>query len=61
MEAYEICKTVNNLEGLDQLFILKIVSDHIDMKHHVSANQVQSLIKQKVPVINIFLRDLRKL
>ena len=61
MEAYEICKTVNNLEGLDQLFILKIVSDHMDMKHHVSANQVQSLIKQKVPVINKFLRDLRKL
>ena len=61
MEAYEICKTVNNYEGLDQLFILKIVSDHMDMKHHVSANQVQSLIKQKVPVINKFLRDLRKL
>ena len=33
----------------------------MDMKHHVSANQVQSLITQKVPVINKFLRDLRKL
>ena len=61
MEAYEICKTVNNLESLDRLFILKIVSDHMDMKHHISANQVQSLIKQKVPVIDKFIRDLRKL
>ena len=61
MEAYEICKTVNNLESLDRLFILKIVSDHMDMKHHISANQVQSLIKQKIPVIDKFIRDLRKL
>ena len=61
MEAYEVCKTVNNLDGLDRLFILKIVSDHMDMKDHVSANQVHSLIKQKVPVIDKFIRDLRKL
>ena len=61
MEAYEICKTVNNLEGLDRLFILKIVSDHMDMKHHISTRQVESLIKQKVPVIDKFIRDLRKL
>ena len=61
MEAYEICTAINNLYGLDRLFILKIVSDHMDMKHHISANQVQSLIKQKVPVIDKFIRDLRKL
>ena len=61
MEAYEICKTVNNLEGLNRLLILKIVSDHMDMKHHISANQVESLIKQKIPVIDKFIRDLRKL
>ena len=61
MEAYEICKTVNDLEGLDRLLILKIVSDHMDMKYHISANQVQSLIKQKIPVIDKFIRDLRKL
>ena len=61
MEAYEICKTVNDLEGLNRLFILKIVSDHMDMKHHISANQVESLIKQKIPVIDKFIRDLRKL
>ena len=61
MEAYEICKTVNDLEGLNRLLILKIVSDHMDMKHHISANQVQSLIKQKIPVIDKFIRDLRKL
>ena len=35
------------LEGLNRLLILKIVSDHMDMKHHISANQVESLIKQK--------------
>ena len=61
MEAYEICKIVNDLESLDRLLIFKIVSDHMDMKHHISANQVKSLIKQKVPVIDKFIRDLRKL
>ena len=61
MEAYEICTAINNLYGLDRLFILKIVSDHMDMKHHISANQVQSLIKQKIPVIDKFIKDLRKL
>ena len=61
MEAYEICKTVNNLDGLDQLFILKIVSDHMDMKHHISASQIQNLIKQKISVIDKFIEDLRKL
>ena len=61
MEAYEICKTVNNLDCLDRLFILKIVSDYMDMKHHISANQVQHLIKQKFSVIDKFLKDLRKL
>ena len=61
MEAYEICTAINNLDGLDRLFILKIVSDHMDMKHHISANQVKSLIKQKIPVIDKFIKDLRKL
>ena len=61
MEAYEICKTINDLEGLDRLLILKIVSDYMDMKHHIGANQVQSLIKQKIPIIDKFLGDLRKL
>ena len=61
MEAYEICKTVNDLEVLNRLLIFKIVSDHMDMKHHISANQVESLIKQKISVIDKFIRDLRKL
>ena len=33
----------------------------MDMKHHISANQVESLIKQKILVIDKFIRDLRKL
>lgn len=61
MEAYEICKSVNNLDGLDRLFILKIVSDYMVMKHHISGNQVQNLIKQKILVIDKFIKDLRKL
>ena len=61
MEAFEICKTINNLDGLDRLFILKIVSDHMDVKHHISSNQVQHLIKRKISVIDKFLKDLRKL
>lgn len=61
MEAYEICKSVNNLDGLDRLFILKIVSDYMDMKHHISGNQIQNLIKQKILVIDKFIKDLRKL
>ena len=61
MEAYEICKRVNNLNGLDRLFILKIVSDHMDMKQHISAEKVRNLIKQKIPVIDKFINDLRKL
>ena len=32
-------QTVNDLEGLNRLLILKIVSDHMDMKHHISANK----------------------
>tara|TARA_B100000886_G_scaffold326338_1_gene272736 strand:+ start:1065 stop:1658 length:594 start_codon:yes stop_codon:yes gene_type:complete len=61
MEAYEICTAINNLDGLDRLFILKIVSDNMDMKNHISTNQVRSLIKQKIPVIDKFINDLRKL
>ena len=61
MEAYEICTAINNLDGLDRLFILKIVSDNMDMKNHISTNQVWSLIKQKIPVIDKFINDLRKL
>ena len=61
MEAYEICKTINNFDGLDRLFILKIVSDYMDVKHHISSNQVQHLIKRKILVIDKFLKDLRKL
>ena len=61
MEAYEICKAINNLGDLDRLFILKIVSDHMDMKHHISSIKVQQLIKQNILVIDKFLRDLRKL
>ena len=41
MEAYEIYKTVNDLEGFKSTTILKLVSDHMDMKHHISANQVE--------------------
>ena len=61
MEAYEICKTINNLNSLDRLFILKIVSDYMDVKHQISSNQVQHLIKQKISVLDKFLKDLRKL
>ena len=61
MEAYEICKTVDNLDSLDRLFIVKIVSDYMEMMHHISANQVQNLIKQKISVIDKFIKDLRKL
>ena len=61
MEAYEICNAVNKLDCLDQLFILKVVSDHMDMKHCISSNQVQHLIQQKISVIDKFIKDLRKL
>ena len=56
MEAYEICKTINNLNSLDRLFILKIVSDYMDVKHQISSNQVQHLIKQKISVLDKFLK-----
>ena len=61
MEAYEICNAVNKLDELHRLFILKIVSDHMDMEDHISSIQVQQLIKQKISVIDKFLSDLRKL
>ena len=62
MEAYEICKLIKKIDDIDNLFILKIVSDFMDLNDgFLSSKQVYNLIEQNLVVIDSFLNAIRKL
>ena len=62
MEAYEICEFIKKIDDIDNLFILKIVSDFMDLNDgFLSSKQVYSLIEQNLVVIDSFLNAIRKL
>jgi hypothetical protein len=62
MEAYEICELIKKIDDMDNLFILKIVSDFMDLNDgFLSSKQVYNLIEQNLVVIDSFLNAIRKL
>ena len=62
MEAYEICEVIKKVDDIDNLFILKIVSDFMDLNDgFLSSKQVYNLIEQNLVVIDSFLNAIRKL
>ena len=62
MEAYEICDFIKKIDDIDNLFILKIVSDFMDLNDgFISSKQVNKLIEQNLGVIDSFLNAIRKL
>ena len=62
MEAYEICEVIKKVDDIDNLFILKIVSDFMDLNDCLlSSKQVYNLIEQNLVVIDSFLNAIRKL
>jgi len=62
MEAYEICELIKKIDDIDNLFILKIVSDFMDLNDgFLSSKQVYNLIEQNLVVIDSFLNAIRKL
>jgi len=62
MEAYEICEVIKKIDDIDNLFILKIVSDFMDLNDgFLSSKQVYNLIEQNLVVIDSFLNAIRKL
>lgn len=62
MEAYKICEVIKKVDDIDNLFILKIVSDFMDLNDGLlSSKQVYNLIEQNLVVIDSFLNAIRKL
>ena len=62
MEAYEICELIKKIDDIDNLFILKIISDFMDLNDgFLSSKQVYNLIEQNLVVIDSFLNAIRKL
>ena len=56
MEAYEICEVIKKIDDIDNLFILKIVSDFMDLDDGIlSSKQVYNFIEQNLLVIDSFL------
>ena len=61
MEAYKICEVINEIDNIENLFILKIVSDFMKLSEHLlSSQEVYSFIEQNLIEIDIFLKAIRK-
>ena len=61
MEAYKIYEVINQIDNIDNLFILKIVSDFMNLKDSLlSFQEVYNFIKQNLIEIDIFLKAIRK-
>ena len=62
MEAYEICSVLSDLNQLNKVTIIKIVSDFMDSDtKYLSSKQIQKLIEKNLFDIDIFLKDNSKL
>ena len=61
MEAYKICEVINEIDNIENLFILKIVSDFMNLKDSLlSFQEVYNFIEQNLVEIDIFLKAIRK-
>ena len=61
MEAYKIYEVINQIDNIENLFILKIVSDFMNLKDSLlSFQEVYNFIKQNLIEIDIFLKAIRK-
>ena len=62
MEAYEICSVLSDLNQLNKVTIIKIVSDFMDSDtKYLSSKQIRKLIEKNLFDIDIFLKDNSKL
>jgi len=62
MEASAICAVSRQYIPIQQLAIIKIVSDHMDLeKIDLSFKTIAGLIEHNVPIINKFLLDFRSI
>ena len=62
MEAYEICSVLSDLNQLNKVTIIKIVSDFMDSDtKYLSSKQIRKLIEKNLFDIDHFLNDNSKL
>ena len=60
MEAHEICTVVGSYDDLKNLFIIKIISDFMDVsKKYFSFEMVYDLVDNNISNIDKLLTDLR--
>ena len=61
MEAYTICEVINEIDNIENLFILKIVSDFMKLNDSLlSSEDVCNFIEQNLVEIDCFLKAIRK-
>ena len=61
MEAHEICSVTDDFDYLKNLFIIKIVSDYMDIgEKKYNYNRVKDLVEDNLLQIDKFLNDLQK-
>ena len=60
MEAHEICSVIGGLDHLNNLFIIKIISDYMDVsKKYFNSKKVMDLIEINLLQIDTMLKELR--
>ena len=61
MEAYKICEVINEIDNIENLFILKIVSDFMNLNDSLlSYKEIYNFIEQNLVEIDSFLKAIRK-
>ena len=61
MEAHEICSVTDDFDYLKNLFIIKIVSDYMDIgENFFNYNRVKDLVEDNLLQIDKFLDELQK-
>ena len=60
MEAHEICSVIGGLDHLNNLFIIKIISDYMDVsKKYFNSKKVKDLVEINLLQIDTMLKELR--
>jgi len=61
MEAHEICSVISGLDHLNNLVIIKIISDYMDVsKKYFNSKKVKDLVEINLLQIDTMLNELRK-
>jgi len=61
MEAHEICSVIGELDHLNNLVIIKIISDYMDLsKKYFNSKKVKDLLEINLLQIDTMLNELRK-